>query len=172
MVELIDLQLNNNFEPSISSNQRMMPLMEEYPNPRNLFDVFIGSDGSGLGDVSTSGNVDWNQVIETGGQIIGTIASNRDTSNRNVRRSLRQRCGRRPLLRRNRVDYDACREKFFREMQGVTDSESALTPEQLMDILSRRDAQQKPKISALGVFGIILGVAAVGTAIYFISKKK
>lgn len=148
------------FEPIASSRKLIVPLMEEYPSPRNLFDVFIGNDGSQ--------SVDWNQIAESAGQLAGTFIANQDPS----RSTLRQVCGRRPLLRRNRAEYQACVERFYRDSQGISGSNSGLTTEQFMEILRRRDTELKKPIGAAGIFGIVLGVAAVGTLIYFVSKKK
>ncbi len=158
------------FEPASSSRQLIVPIMNRYPSPKNTFDVFLGTDGNqGSTDGNQGSNVPWDDIAQIGGQVIGSAIQNQDET----RKMLRQRCGRQPLLRKNRGEYNECREQFYRELQGLSGGGS-LTNEQMLEILSqqRDDGSKKAKIGTAGVIGIVLGALAVGTAIYFVARKK
>ena len=151
------------FEPVSSSRQLIVPIMNRYPSPENTFDVFLGTDGNEKSDIP------WDEIAQVGGQVIGSAIQNQDET----KKMLRQRCGRRPLLRKNRVEYDSCRDNFYKELQGLG-VESSLSNEQMLEILrQQKDSESKTsKIGTAGVIGIVLGVLAVGTAIYFVARKK
>lgn len=166
MARFKELEISGGFfEPVASAEEIIVPIMREYPSPSNTFDIFSSNDGTQQGD-----GFDVNQAIEVGGQVIGTIIQNQDST----RKELRQFCGRRPLREKNRGEYNACRERFYREIQGIGGSkDEGISNEQLLELMRQRDADSKKgKIGTAGVVGIVFGVLAIGTAIYFITRKK
>jgi hypothetical protein len=168
MAQFKELELSGGFfEPIASSEEMIVPIMKNYPSPSNTFDIYSNNEGGGEGGVE--GGFDVNQAIEIGGQVLGSLLQNQD----GTKKELRQVCGRRPLLRRNRGDYDACRERFYRELQGIGGSDKGISNEQLLELMRQRDANSKKgKIGTPAVVGIVLGALAVGTAIFLIARKK
>lgn len=153
------------FEPVASAKEIRVPIMREYPSPSNTFDVFLGNDGTQqVGDTQQGEGFDVNQAIELGTQVVSAIIQNQD----GTKKELRQVCGRRPLFKRNRGGYDACRERYYTALQGlgVGSGSDNLQFEQ------KEEEEEKKGISAPVVIGIVLGVLAIGTAIYFVARKK
>jgi hypothetical protein len=174
MAHFKELEISGGFfEPVASAEEIRVPLIREYPNPSNTFDVFLGNDGTQQGgntqqrDNTQQGEgFDVGQAIEFGTQVVGAIVQNQD----GTKKELRQVCGRRPLFKKRRGEYDACRERYYTALQGLSGSVSNdnMQYEQKEDEYN----DEKKGISAPVVIGIVLGVLAIGTAIYFVTRKK
>lgn len=160
MAQLEELDISSaEWEVSHSSADGIeVPIMEEYPNPENTFDIFMGTNGdtTGVDPEAIAG------AVATVGAVAGELIQNRDET----KQQLRNRCGRRPLLRKNRGEYDKCREEFYKEIQGTSIRTAPTT--------STPPPPPPPKGMSTGAkVGIALGVIAViGVGAYFIFKKK
>jgi hypothetical protein len=116
MLEEIDIA-DNGFElyDNIEGNGNMMfiPIMDEYPDAENTFDVSFGVDGQESG-----GGVDPNAVIGAVGQVAGAISSFKKTG---VKADIKAVCGRRPILKKKRASsgWDACASAYQQSMLGM-----------------------------------------------------
>lgn len=117
MLEEIEIS-DNSFELYNNMTGRditCLPLMNEYPDPENTFDVSFGVDGE------ETGSVDPNAVIGAVGDVAGAIASFKKTG---VKADLKAVCGRRPILAKKRASsgWDACATSYQQAMLGMGDS--------------------------------------------------
>tara|TARA_R110002153_G_scaffold196307_1_gene349674 strand:+ start:144 stop:626 length:483 start_codon:yes stop_codon:yes gene_type:complete len=153
------LDTSDDFEISTNSgNKILMPLMDEYPNAQNTFDIFANTEGEGLSDEQQ------NQIADTIGavaQVGAQLYANRDET----KGELKQICGRRPLFKKNRGDYDICKADFYKARQGGgtrIQENFNYTPPPL----------PPPKgLSTGAVIGIVLGVVGLGLGGYFLYKR-
>jgi hypothetical protein len=131
------------FDNMNGNNQIFVPLMEEYPNPKNQFDIQMGVDGSEIDPEVIE------QTLQNAGRLIGTLSKTEEE------KQLKLRCGRRPILAKNRASYDACSQKFF-EQNSI--SRSAFDPY----IPTRRTTENGMST------GAIVGIVAVSGLVIFV----
>lgn len=142
-----------------------MPIMDNYPNPENQFDVFLHQDGEKSG-------VDPNAVAGAVGAVAGlvtTISQNRDES----KKALKARCGGKPLFGKDKKKrYEECRERFFAEQQSYGGySVNKSVP--LNQAAYYPPMEEDRGLSTGAIVGIVLGVAAfAGLGFYLYKKNK
>lgn len=180
MYEEIDI-IDDSFELSHSSrgaNVMFVPLMEEYPSPENQFDIFFGVNGEG-GREGRSG--DSGHFQPSGGGTSGTSPTGTTGGGGSIdpatvagalegvaglfskteeQKALKTRCGRRPIFKKNRATWDACKEQFYAERGGYGSPRD--------EDFRYRDAPIDKGMSLgakIGIGVLIAGVA--GTLIYF-----
>ena len=139
------------------------PIMEEYPNPRNTFDVFMGVDESKTGKLDAESVT---SALTTAVSLGSQLYASRDKS----KQGLRQRCGKRPILRKNRGEYDTCREEYYKEIQGG----GMKTTGTAGDSFTPPPPPPPPPtgMSTTAKVGIALGIVAVGVGAYFLLRNK
>ena len=154
-----DLNINNSeWEVYHNSEGMLVPIMDEYPSPENTFDVWSrAEDETKLDPEAVAGLV--TTVATVGSQLV----ANKDET----KKDLKNRCGRRPLLKKNRAEYDRCREEFYKEMQGGGISKSTQPQAPVYT------PPPPPKgMSTTAKIGIALGIVALGVGAYFVFRKK
>lgn len=154
-----DLNINNSeWEVYHNSEGMLVPIMDEYPSPENTFDVWSSAeDETKLDPEAVAGLV--TTVATVGSQLV----ANKDET----KKDLKNRCGRRPLLKKNRAEYDRCREEFYKEMQGGGISKSTQPQAPVYT------PPPPPKgMSTTAKIGIALGIVALGVGAYFVFRKK
>lgn len=171
---LEQLETSDDFEIQTNSgNKILMPLMDEYPNAQNTFDVFASNDGETTGDDNagtptkrTMSAEQQQAVADTIGavaQVGASLLANRDET----KMALKTRCGRKPIFGKDKKrKYQECKENFYKDMQQAnanvrTDNSPPPPP-----------PPPPPRgLSTGAVVGIVLGVVALGVGGYFIFKR-
>jgi hypothetical protein len=156
--EVLDIGNVGSFEPYSDAQGKgvLVPIMDEYPNPDNQFDVFLGSDGE-------KSQVDPN-LVASGVEAVASAATLFQKTE--LEKQLILRCGRRPLIGKdNKAKWEACRDNFFSSSNvpqtAVTSGKDFVDP-----------VMEKKGLSPLAIGGIVLGLAAVGFGVYMLAKKK
>jgi hypothetical protein len=147
-----------------------MPLMDDYPNPENQFDVFLHNDGAQSGGTGGTGGVDPNAIAGAVGAVAG-LASSLSQNRDETKQQLRTRCGRKPLFgKEKKKRYFECVDKFYggggADMGGGFDTKSMQTPYIPPVVDEPRGLSQGAKIG----IGIAV-VAVLGVGGYFLYKK-
>jgi hypothetical protein len=160
-----DLNINNSeWEVYHNSEGMLVPIMDEYPSPENTFDVWSSNEGATT-TTNTNEKLDPEAIaglVTTVATVGSQLVANRDET----KRDLKNRCGRRPLLRKNRAEYDRCKEEFYKEMQGGGSFKSTM-PQQPIVV-----APPPPQgMSTTAKIGIALGIVALGVGGYFLWKR-
>lgn len=168
-----DLNINNSeWEVYHNSEGMLVPIMDDYPSPENTFDVMSGTDAGvtgGTGGTGGDGKTKLDPEAVAGlvtavGGVASTFLANRDSS----KGDLRNRCGRRPLFRKNRGEYDRCKEEYFKELQGGGSFKSGMQQQQLPVYTPPPPPQG---MSTTAKVGIALGIVALGVGGYFLWKR-
>ncbi len=171
---LEQLETSDDFEIQTNSgNKILMPLMDEYPNPQNTFDVFANNDGEKTGDNNvvtptkrTMSAEEQQAVADTIGavaQVGATLLANRDET----KMALKTRCGRKPIFGKDKkAKYQECKDNFYKDMQQANANvrTNNFPPTQPRPLPPRG-------LSTGAVVGIVLGVVALGVGGYFIYKR-
>ena len=84
-----------------------LPLMDEYPNPENTFDLMLPVEGD---QKISSGDV--------AGAVAGVSTIISALSKSETGKMLKSRCGRRPVSKKKREKsgWNACKDKFYQEL--------------------------------------------------------
>lgn len=167
-----DLNINSSeWEVYHNSDGMLVPIMDDYPSPENSFDVFSNNDGAtGTGTQQKQG-VDPELVagaVTTVATIGSQLLANRDPNS--VKKQLRDRCGRRPLFRKNRGEYDKCKEQFYTDMQGGGSFKSGMQT-QTSNLPVYTPPPPPTGMSTTAKIGIALGIVALGVGGYFLYKR-
>ena len=163
-MEYENLNLNNaEWEVYHNSDGMLVPIMDEYPSPENTFDVWSNNTGAGAGNGDKLDPEAVASAVTTITAVGSQLLANRDST----KQELRNRCGRKPLLRKNRVGedgYDKCRETFYKELQG-----GGVKSQEQNDFIPPPPPQG---LSTTAKIGIALGIVALGVGAYFLLRKK
>ena len=160
-MEYENLNLNNSeWEVYHNSDGMLVPIMDEYPSPENTFDVWSNNTGAGAGNGDKLDPEAVASAVTTITAVGSQLLANRDST----KQELRNRCGRKPLLRKNRVEYDRCRETFYKDMQG-----GGFKSQEQNDFIPPPPPQG---LSTTAKIGIALGIVALGVGAYFLLRKK
>lgn len=158
--ENLDLD-NRQWEVYHNTDGMYVPIMDEYPNPRNTFDVFMGVDETKTGKVDAEAV---SQAVTTAVSVGSQLYQSRDES----KKGLKQRCGSRPILKKNRAEYDRCREEYYKDLQGGGIKSTGST----QDATFTPPPPAPTGMSTTAKVGIALGIIAVGVGAYFLLRKK
>jgi hypothetical protein len=165
-MEYENLNLNNSeWEVYHNSDGMLVPIMDEYPSPENTFDVWSNNTGAGAGNGDKLDPEAVASAVTTITAVGSQLLANRDST----KQELRNRCGRKPLLRKNRVGedgYDKCRETFYKELQG-----GGFKSQEQNDFIPPPPPPPKG-LSTGAKIGIALGIVALGVGAYFLLRKK
>lgn len=141
-------------------------IIDEYPSPENTFDVWSSVEDNKTPTTSKE-KLDPEAVaglVST----VATVGTQLVASTKNpTKQDLRNRCGRRPLLKKNRAEYDRCKEEFYKEIQGGGGFKSAEIPQQPIVVAP----PQPTGMSTTAKIGIALGIVALGVGGYFLWKR-
>ena len=166
-----ELDINSTeWEVFHNSEGMLVPIMDEYPSPENTFDVWSGVDD---GDATTPPPTDPTKrqgidpellagALTTAVSVGSQLYANRDTS----KRELKQVCGRRPLFKKNRGEYDKCKKEFYMGSGGF---KSGGTQQQPMPTYTPPPPPRG--MSTTAKVGIALGIVALGVGGYFLYKR-
>lgn len=184
MLEELDIQ-DKAFELThrASSDGAYLRIMDEYPSPKNTFDIHMNAEGhsnyegqlqTGYGDKPVDPDapkdpkapkdrqgVDPNQVIDAAETFVDIVDM---LGKSEVEKNLKSRCGRRPVFAKNRDAWNKCRDSFYANL------EQQYAPQTPSYQPSYKSGGKKP-MGAGAIIGIGLGVLALGIGTYYVVKK-
>jgi len=167
-----DLNINSSeWEVYHNSDGLLVPIMDDYPSPKNTFDVWSGVDDGEKTPPPASTTpapkqgIDPNALagaLTTAVSVGSQLYANRDTS----KRELKNVCGRRPLFKKNRGEYDKCKKEFYMGSGGFKSGGTQQTP------MPTYTPPPPPRgMSTTAKVGIALGIVALGVGGYFLYKR-
>lgn len=166
-MEYENLNLNNaQWEVYHNSDGMLVPIMDEYPSPENTFDVWSNNTGDVAGGGATEGAKLDPEAVVSAVSTITAVGSQLLADRDSTKQELRNLCGRKPLLRKNRVEYDRCRETFYKELQG-----GGFKSQEQNDFIPPPPPPRQG-LSTTAKIGIALGIVALGVGAYFLLRKK
>jgi hypothetical protein len=168
-----------------------------YPSEKSSFDVFLGADGNDMSDYSyfetpppppppptdTKPKFDAEKVagaITAGATAVGSVGTAIDafkgdgSKPKSRRKQLKDVCGRKPLLKKNRVEYDKCVSDYNAgKVGGFVDKrgETEYTDTKKEDETPAKSNTTRNVIIGLVVVGVIV-TAFVGYKKGWFGKKK
>jgi len=133
-----------------------MPIMDEYPSAENQFDLMSNAEGGGVDPEMIAG------AVTAVAGIASSISANKSQS----KQELKNRCGRKPLFKKNRGTWDKCAEQFY-----LGDSGGVNKSMQQQPVYLPPPPTPQKGMSTGAIVGIVLGVVALGVGGFFLYKR-
>jgi hypothetical protein len=187
-----DLLLNDaSFEVySNSDGARILArnrMLMDYPDEKNSFDVFLGfTDTNNDGKDDTTGKTKeemdkekkpkkpifteenlqkgaslLTSGVQTGQSVVGAVKSFQTQE----KKSIKEKCGRKPLLKKNRKTYDACVQDYMNSLGGTNTPVDAGANTGGEKFAPTDEPPKKNKTTTYVIIGVV-AVALIGGLIY------
>lgn len=152
--------------PSEDVQNEVFSNIVNYPSEDVQNEVFSGQDGETTRKIDAQKASDTiSSVGSAVGSVVGTVQAFQDPAKKEKRRELKDVCGRKPLLKKNRDEWNKCVSNYNAQIASAsTRSASATTP---VSVPPTPPANNNKKILLYVGIGAVVLVAG-----YMIYKKK
>lgn len=141
--------------------------MVNYPSEDVQNEVFSGQDGEKTTKIDPQKASDTiTSVGSAVGSIVGTIQAFQDPSRKAKKRELKDVCGRRPVLKKNRASWDRCVANYNSQMTSVSTRSSSEDAPIVVTPPTPPANNNKKILIYVGIGAVVL------VAGYFLYKKK
>ena len=116
-------------------------------------------DGSNADGDTTKSNVDYGQLatqaLTIGTQVAGAVKAGKESESQSgagiTKKELKSVCGRRPILKKKRAEWQKCADSYISSKQSATSKEKSPSSTDVQNQINTLKAEQKDKSKFLGM---------------------
>jgi len=171
-LDIIDKSFELNDLHSSAEGRIFVPIMDEYPDPENTFDLMQNADGEGYSNQDGGFQVSGEDVA---GAVEGVGAIVQAFKKTGLKKTIKDTCGRRPLSKKKRESqgWNACEAKVKAIASGDFVSPQQQQQEQRQQQRQQQQFDTPPSGMSTGAkVGIGIGIVAVLGIVGFVIYKR